>query len=67
MKVEVTIRCAKCDSVEKVITELWSRLATSCGCLGPYRVLARKQLAEEEPPKANGKSKEPGTQKDASN
>ncbi|MFQ5600517.1 MAG: hypothetical protein ACE5G2_08185 [Candidatus Krumholzibacteriia bacterium] len=48
MKVEVTIRCVRCHNVEKVITESWSLLKTTCGCEGPYRVLERRQLPEEE-------------------
>jgi hypothetical protein len=46
-KVEVKIRCNRCDAVETVVTEAWSRLKTSCGCEGPYRVLERHELPEE--------------------
>jgi hypothetical protein len=47
-KVEVTIRCNRCDAVETVVTEAWSTLKTSCGCAGPYRVVERKPLPDAE-------------------
>ncbi|UCE02795.1 MAG: hypothetical protein JSW67_00895 [Candidatus Latescibacterota bacterium] len=47
-KVEVKIRCNRCDAVETVVTEAWSRLKTSCGCAGPYRVLERNLLPDDD-------------------
>lgn len=47
MKVEVTIRCNRCDAIETVTTEAWAQLKTSCGCAGPYRVVERRPLEAE--------------------
>ena len=60
MKVEIKIRCNRCDNVESVVAESWQTLKTSCGCAGPYTVLARQQLPEEAdekpaPPEKSGK------------
>lgn len=46
-KVELTIRCAKCYHVEKVVVPAWSAVKTTCGCNGPWRVLERRPLPEE--------------------
>lgn len=68
MKVDVTIRCNRCDAIETVTTEAWALLKTSCGCAGPYRVIDRKPLeaeptaeaaesaADEAPPSASAPS-----------
>jgi hypothetical protein len=63
MKVAVTIRCAKCDNIETVITESWQTLKTTCGCAGPYRVVERRILPEEEtgPTEKTGSAEKPGT------
>lgn len=57
MKVEVTIRCNRCDAIETVVTEAWSQLRTSCGCNGPYRVVTRTMLPSDEKPEASGNNK----------
>jgi hypothetical protein len=57
LKVEVTIRCNRCDAIESVVTEAWSQLRTSCGCDGPYRVVGRKTLPEHEQPASSGNNK----------
>ena len=46
MKVEITIRCNRCDALETVLTEAWAQLKTSCGCNGPYRIIERKSVPE---------------------
>jgi hypothetical protein len=48
-KIEMTIRCARCDQVEKVVVEAWSAVKTTCGCNGPWRVLDRRPLPEAAP------------------
>jgi len=50
VKVEITIRCNRCDAIETVVTEAWAQLKTSCGCEGPYRIVGRKPLPEEDVP-----------------
>ena len=57
MKAEITIRCNRCDAIESVVTEAWAQLRTSCGCDGPYRIIERKLLPEEDPPKASSDNK----------
>jgi hypothetical protein len=49
-KVEITIRCARCDQVETVIVEAWAAVKTTCGCNGPWRVLERRRLPDEAAP-----------------
>lgn len=61
-KVEITIRCNRCDEIETVVTEAWSTLKTTCGCEGPYRVLDRKLLPETDA--AAGAGRSDGTKKD---
>ncbi len=58
MKVEITIRCNRCDAIETVQTEAWSQLKTSCGCNGPYRIIERRTLSEDAPPEAAGNGKD---------
>ena len=52
MKVEITIRCNRCDALETVLTEAWAQLKTSCGCDGPYRIVERKMVPDEPAPAA---------------
>ncbi len=67
LKVEVTIRCNRCDAIETVVTESWALLKTSCGCEGPYRVVERKVLPEEPLPaeEKSGNNKGEGAAGDA--
>ena len=55
-KVELTIRCAKCYHIEKVVAEAWSAVKTTCGCNGPWRLLERRPLPEEPAEPAERKS-----------
>ncbi len=52
LKVEITIRCNRCDALETVLTEAWALPETSCGCNGPYRIVERKEIPEEPAPAA---------------
>ena len=57
MRVEIKIRCNRCQNVESVVTESWQSLKTSCGCAGPYTVLERTQLPDAPGDKAAQTSK----------
>lgn len=59
-KVEITIRCARCDQVEKVVVEAWAGVKTTCGCNGPWRTLERRPLPEAPAPPPAAKTPEAG-------
>ena len=61
MRVAITIRCNRCDAIETVETEAWALLETSCGCDGPYRIIERQTLPEEEAPKEEAPKGKPET------